>query len=65
MVAKPKGIAVMLINGGKHGSVRLHPNQKWEVTFFTDDDASVGLEYKCMYLIVSKELFKERFALCF
>lgn len=45
------------------GSIHLHPNQKWEVTFFKDDKTKVGLEYKFLSLIMDKELFKERFAL--
>ncbi len=62
--AKPKGVGVMLINGGESGSIHLHPNQKWEVTFFTDDKTKVGLERDNLSLIMDKELFKERFAVC-
>ena len=63
MIAKPKTISVMLINGGESGSIHLHPNQKWDVTFFTDDKTKVGLERDNLSLIMDKELFKERFAL--
>lgn len=62
--AKPKSISVMLINGGEYGSIHLHPNQKWEVTFFTDDKTKVGLERDNLALIIDKKLFKERFAVC-
>ncbi len=61
MVAKPKSISVMLLNGGKCGSINLHPNQKWEVTFFDDDKTEVGLERDNLNLIINKQLFKERF----
>ncbi len=60
--AKPKSIGVMFIDGGESGSIHLHPNQKWEVTFFTDDKTKVGLERDNLSLIMNKELFKERFA---
>lgn len=63
MVAKPKKIGMMLINGGESGSISLHPNQKWKVTFFTDDKTKVGLERDNLSLIMNKEMFKERFAL--
>ncbi len=62
--AKPLSISVMLIDGGESGSIHLHPNQKWEVTFFTDDKTKVGLERDNLSLIMNKELFKERFAVC-
>lgn len=62
MIAKPQTISVMTFENGL-GSIHLHPNQKWEVTFFTDDKTKVGLEYKFLSLIMDKELFKERFAL--
>ena len=63
MIAKPKSISVMLLNGGKWGSISLHPNQKWEVTFFTDDKTKVGVERDNLSLIMDKELFKEKFAI--
>ncbi len=62
--AKPKSIGVMLIEGGESGGIRLHHNQKWEVTFFADDKTKVGLERDNLSLIMNKELFKERFAVC-
>lgn len=63
-MAKPMKISVMLIDGGESGSIHLHPNQKWEVTFFKDDKTKVGLERDNLSLIIDKELFKERFAVC-
>ena len=62
MIAKPQTVSVMTFEKGL-GSIHLHPNQKWEVTFFKDDKTKVGLEYKFLSLIMDKELFKERFAL--
>ena len=62
-IAKPKKIGVMLINGGKCGSISLHPNQKWEVTFFSNKKNKVGLDRDNLSLIVEKDLFNERFIL--
>ncbi len=64
ITAKPKSVGIILINGGENGSIRLHPKQKWEVTFFKDDKTKVGLERDNLSLIMDKELFKERFAVC-
>lgn len=62
--AKPKSISVMLIDGGESGSIYLHPNQKWKVTFFNNDRTKVGLERDNLSLIMDKELFKEQFTVC-
>lgn len=62
MIAKPKSVSTMLLKGGEWGSISLHPNQKWEVTFFDDDKTKVGLERDNLSLIMDKELFKDRFA---
>ena len=65
MIAKPKTRGLLLVNGGKEGSILLHPNQKWEVTLFQDDKNEVGIEHGILALIISKELFKEKFAISF
>ena len=41
------------------GSIYLHPNQKWEVTFFFDKKNKVGLDRDNLSLVV----FNERFVL--
>ena len=53
----------MLINGGECGSIYLHPNQKWEVTFFFDKKNKVGLDRDNFSFIVEKDLFDELFIL--
>lgn len=63
-IAKPKSIGTMLIDGGECGSINIHPNQKWEVTFCKDDTTKVILERDNLSLILNKELFEERFTVC-
>lgn len=62
--AKPRSVSVLLLDGGKGGTIRLHPNQSWKVTFFDDDKTKVGIERDNLYLIMNKELCESLFYYC-
>lgn len=64
MKARPLQDKTIPICGGKTGYIRLHYNQRWEVTLFKDDDKNVGLEYKFLSLVMEKGRFKELFGIC-
>ena len=63
MIAKPKSARVILIDGGECGGINLHPNQKWNVTFFKDNETKIGIERDNVCLILDKDFFKDGFAL--
>ena len=60
LIAKPKKSRIILINGGQHGSVALHPKQKWEVVMH-HDTRKFYLYRDCFTIIIDKTMFDECF----
>ena len=61
IIAKPKSTGLLLINGGSDGCIKLHPNQRWEVTEYNNKKVSVS--HGCVDLLVEKALLEERFCI--
>lgn len=60
MKARPLRNQTALIDGGKTGTIYLRPNQKWEVTYY-DEENIVEIEYKFISLYMNKSEFEKRF----
>lgn len=59
-IARPKKNGMLLINDGNHGSISLHPNQKWEA-IVNDSDKKVYISRDCVTLILDNQMFDECF----
>lgn len=60
LIAKPKKSRILLINGGRHGSISLHPKQKWNVIYNSVVN-KVYIERDCFTVILDKAMFQECF----
>ena len=60
LIAKPKKNRILLINGGQHGSISLHPKQKWNVIYSRDEN-KMYIERDCFSIILDKAMFQECF----
>ena len=59
IIARPKNSSLLLINNGQHGTIKLHPNQKWGITVYNKNKLS--LSHGCVDLLVEKTFLEERF----
>lgn len=61
IIARPKNSTLLLINNGQHGTIKPHPNQKWDVTEYNNKKVSVS--HGCVDLLVEKALLEEHFCI--